>query len=706
MPGTMKSSSTSPTYCDWSRVDHDLAARGVLSGIVPWAVGGAVDKSMSSEGVFTHGRSNLDHIEMAYARQVYVYNEDVVANSIRPSLVDLFLDVARKLDDKVMIDLWEMMRCMTDIPLTSGRGSLPGAVRRSKETQRLLVTRAVQHLENNFCQYLKKIVCDNLEQSRLGGVPGTYSLVRSYLKLQLPAMAFVAEDCRLDGQPVWALVYFCLRCGDMKAAQEVISKVSHQLGDFPGYFQEYITNPQHRLSVANDTKIKLQYRRVVKNSQDPFKRAVYCIVGQCDPNEDHTDISDKIDDYLWLKLLQIEFEASDSGQEQFTLENLQKLLYEDYGENHFQAYQQPMLYTQVLVLTGQFEAAIEFLSRVEHLRHHAVHMALVLFESNLLFLPPSCQAPLLSQEQGDPPCLRRLNLARLIMMYTRKFEATDAREALQYFFFLRNLKTPSGDNLFMSCVSELVLETREFEMLLGRLEKDGKRLPGAIDKFCQDTDKIIELVARDTEAKGMFEEAVSLYDLAKNQDKAVSLLNKLLSKVVSLPNNPDGTRDRLKAQAVAMAERFRLVDRNMTAANSGTFYLLLDLMTFFDFCHTSSVDNALDVMKQLKLLPFTPEDVEHRVNSFRNYTDEVRRNLPDILLAVMNLFHSKYMSIRNTGPQSPVPGQGSFKDGGKDMYLNYLRSQAKTLIMFAGMLPYRLPGDVNARLVQIEVLMN
>ena len=39
-------------------------------------------------------------------------------------------------------------------------------------------------------------------------------------------------------------------------------------------------------------------------------------------------------------------------------------------------------------------------------------------------------------------------------------------------------------------------------------------------------------------------------------------------------------------------------------------------------------------------------------------------------------------------------------------FMNYLRSQAKALIMFAGMLPYRLPGDVNARLVQIEVLMN
>ena len=34
--------------------------------------------------------------------QVYVYNEDVVTNSIRPSLVDLFVEVARKIDDKVI----------------------------------------------------------------------------------------------------------------------------------------------------------------------------------------------------------------------------------------------------------------------------------------------------------------------------------------------------------------------------------------------------------------------------------------------------------------------------------------------------------------------------------------------------------------------------------------------------------------------------
>lgn len=54
------------------------------------------------------------------------------------------------------------------------------------------------------------------------------------------------------------------------------------------------------------------------------------------------------------------------------------------GESHFSASQQPFLYYQVLFLTAQFEAALAFLFRVERLRSHAVHMALVLYELRLL----------------------------------------------------------------------------------------------------------------------------------------------------------------------------------------------------------------------------------------------------------------------------------------------------------------------------------
>ena len=64
------------------------------------------------------------------------------------------------------------------------------------------------------------------------------------------------------------------------------------------------------------------------------------------------------------------------------------------GEGHFNGYQQPFLYFQVLILTAQFEAAIEFMSRIEKLRCHAVHVALVLYKLKLLLSPQSVQSQL------------------------------------------------------------------------------------------------------------------------------------------------------------------------------------------------------------------------------------------------------------------------------------------------------------------------
>lgn len=658
-------------------------------------------ESFLLDPVSMQGRSALDNVEMAYSRQVFAFNDQIIQGSIQPNLVDMFIEVSKTLDNKNVKDLWEMIHFMTNIPPATGQ-----SVRLSKNTQKAFVRNACSYLEQSYKKFIRNQISGNLQQAQLGGSLGTYHLVRSYLNIHKSTLPRGLEDGDVDGHPTWAMVYYCLRCGDLKAAQDVVRKAAPQLGDFPQFLQEYASNSDHRLSPGSETKIHLQYRRVVKQCPDPYKRAVYCIVGQCDHQEDHTDVADKIDDYLWIKLSQIKPQADDDD-DRFTLQKLQSLLYEDFGESHFSGYQQPFLYFQVLVLTAQFEAAIEFMSRIEKLRCHAVHVALVLYQLKLLLTSSTTQAQLLSKDSTLPSPLRSLNFARLITMYTRKFEETDPREALQYFYFLRNLKTSQNDNLFMVCVSELVRETKEYEMLLGRLLADGTRKPGAIDKFQVETQTIIEKVARDTESKGAFEDAVRLYDLASKHDKVLELLNKLLSQIVSQTSGNQASRDRLKSLALGVAERYRRTGvAESSRANTSSFYLILDLLTFFDLYHQGLTEEALEIIKQLQLLPMTTDAVEHKVNTFRNYTEEVRRCLPDVLLATMNVLHSQYKKSRSSAPQSPLLSRGRAMEGGKETYLNYLRSQAKALIMFAGMLPYRLPGDTYARLVQIEVLMN
>ena len=355
------------------------------------------------------------------------------------------------------------------------------------------------------------------------------------------------------------------------------------------------------------------------------------------------------------------------------------------GESHFSASSQPVLYFQVLFLTGQFAAAIDFLFRSgENLSSHATHIALVLFEAGLLSQPSNIQAALLSKEPGDRGCGRRLNIARLLMLYVKHFESTDPKEALQYFYFLREMKGGQGDNLFMSCVGELVLESREFDLLLGTLMADGSRAPGLVDKFggLVDTTDIIDMVARDSEERGLLEDAVKLYDLASKHAKVVALLNTLLAQVIALPATPESRRDRIQRHAVTIAKRYKVSGVVAAREATSTLFLLLDLATFFDLYHGGKLAECLDTLARVKLVPVAGGQVDMAVTTFRQLSDEVRRNIPDILLAAMTALHTQHWA----GPA--------------------IREKARSLITYAGMIPYRLPGDTNARLVQMEVQMN
>ncbi|KAF5919685.1 hypothetical protein HPG69_000286 [Diceros bicornis minor] len=674
------------------------------------------------------GRSSLDSIEMAYARQIYIYNEKIVNGHLQPNLVDLCASAA-ELDDKNISDMWTMVKQMTDVLLAPAADALKSRSR--VEVRMEFVRQALGYLEQSYKNYTLVTVFGNLHQAQLGGVPGTYQLVRSFLNIKLPAPLPGLQDGEVEGHPVWALIYYCMRCGDLLAASQVVNRAQHQLGEFKTWFQEYMNSKDRRLSPATENKLRLHYRRALRNNTDPYKRAVYCIIGRCDVTDNQSE----------LNQVCFDDDGTSSPQDRLTLSQFQKQLLEDYGESHFTVNQQPFLYFQVLFLTAQFEAAIAFLFRMERLRCHAVHVALVLFELKLLLKSSGQSAQLLSHEPGDPPCMRRLNFVRLLMLYTRKFESTDPREALQYFYFLRDEKDSQGENMFLRCVSELVIESREFDMILGKLENDGSRKPGVIDKFTTDTKPIINKVASVAENKGLFEEAAKLYDLAKNADKVLELMNKLLSPVVPQISAPQSNKERLKNMALAIAERYRAQGISANKFVDSTFYLLLDLITFFDEYHSGHIDRAFDVsfrstnkfkspstvtiqtefsktspvsdtLGWFSCLPGVAPRPRHPHLSLAPGLDafsllhvflsvQIRHNLSEVLLATMNILFTQFKRLKGTSPSSASRPQRVIED--RD---SQLRSQARALITFAGMIPYRTSGDTNARLVQMEVLMN
>jgi len=342
---------------------------------------------------------------------------------------------------------------------------------------------------------------------------------------------------------------------------------------------------------------------------------------------------------LKLKVF-FEIISSNVPCESLTYIEFQNKLSIEFGEKYFVKNRSPFTYLQVLLLTAQFEMAIEFLLKFDSMIVHGIHMAIALFERGLLNL--SNHQLFACGEPNEPKCLRRINFACLIKMYTRKFEVTDPREALQYYYFLRNLSnsvqltTQSGRqtkvvSYFSQYVCELALETREFELFFGRLEKNAIRRPGVIDKFIgeKEAQAIIGLVAEEIEHKGLVEESIKLYDLCKEHQRVLELCNEQISHVVTDVNAPNSARDRLKQMVFSIAMRYKTEVHTslkpVKKSTISTFYLLTDLMTFFDLYHSENWELAFDTLNKLSVLPRTSINVDSTVKEFNSYSEEVKR---------------------------------------------------------------------------------
>lgn len=674
------------------------------------------------------GRTVMTDIEMEFSKEIYLYNQNLIAKD-QSDLLTNFLALVQKLNDKNIEELWNMFYFMCEMP----KSLVAGESREQTKVQVHFVNQAVNYLEHCFKELLQSTVNSNLKQAKIGGAPGTLALVTGYLRLNQSEKYYQNyEETFDDNQPLWPTIYLCLRCGDLEAARAIALKTKKD--DLVGYFEELLRHSteqdgmRRHLSASNETKLKLEYKSRIKRSNDLYKRAVYSYLCRLGEDEFINQILDNVDDFLWFKLNSVVFDNAAGGakdSENLLFTSFQSKLSIDYGEKYFVKNRNPFTYLQVLLLTAQFELAIEFLLKYDTLVVHGVHMAIALYERKLLNLNKVANAQLISMgEANEPKCMRRINIASLIKMYTRKFECTDPREALQYYYILRDLQLPKSGpgslpnrskrtiSYFVQYVTELALETREFELLFGRLEKNAVRRPGIVDKFIEEheTQGIISLVAEDIENKGLVEEAIKLYDLCKEHQRVLELCNKLISQIVTEINTPNSNRDRLKSMVFSIAMRYKTEASTGTKAiqpsTMSTFYLLTDLMTFFDLYHSESWDVAYETLNKLGVLPRTSMNVETSVREFTSYSEEIKRNFPDLILVAMTIISTLFASISKTAVSNHYQNIESPLYNEKTQFLNQLKEQAKALIKFVGCIPYRLSGDINARLLQLEVMMN
>ena len=568
------------------------------------------DKTFIDKTVIT----SMNASELAFAKEVVKYVDQVVNTSLKSDMTKSFNTMARNIiGETSIIDLWNMVSTIISSEIPQITENDPLIRRNNYQLNNYFLSKSCQYLELKFVQSMQGIVNVPIGQPINGDT--IYSLVKDYLNIKTPYYSNMStlhttqtheygEDGLVDGVPVWCFIFYCLRSGSIDAAINVTQKMNNNnslKNELVNILKEYRLSNDGYLSRRREEQLKLYYQRTVRLSSDVYKKSVYSIFARCASDEFYSDIFDKVDDFLWIKLKKVTLaEGGDDSSllfnpnlpDQFNLAKLKKVVIDDLGEQYFDAQDQPFLYFRALFLTLQWEAAIEFLFRFEPYRCYALHVALAVHEHNLIIPSQHDKLAILSKDNAQ---IQRLNLAKLISIYTKKFEMTNTVDVIYYYYFLHDLRSPSGEPLFNSYVSQLVRQTKQYETLLGYVNSDGVRVPGAIDKFSYDADLIITQVAIDLENDGLFEDSVQLYDLAGNHTKVLSLLNKMLCPLISQQKGVDTKREKIETLTIQIAERY--FNQKCTAPREikSTFYLLIDLMTFFDHYHIQHYNEALDV---------------------------------------------------------------------------------------------------------------
>lgn len=634
--------------------------------------------------------ARLDQTELTYAKHLCEYNRHVEDHGIQADALRSFASAAETAahDDRVN-EMWKIVGRMTGDIVPEHGG--PNRSRSSATNQRSMIASARSYLEQRYTVFMHTYVKSHLSEARLGGVPGTYPLVRSFVGVYVNQ--YNNRD-RLfhDGLPFWPLLYYLIRCGDLESVVRVLEK----------------NNPDPELlNVFNGVKNDRNYvnlgdqgfaSSVAWDSDDPFKKVIYSLVAAINVTNKHSDVIKTADDYLWLKLCQVR-----NDPDKLTYPVLQSMIYDEYKDQFSEV--QPMSYFQLLFLTGQFESAIQFIFQHPKLRSHAVHVAIALNEMGLLYLPNNFDEPILSKDDSQTA---RLNLARIMKIYCAKFENQDIKMAINYYYCLRHLES-DGTTLFVSYVAGLVIETEEYDKVFGFLKPDGKKQNGILDLFMvSDTVKmdIIRTAAVLAENKCDLEVSAKLYELVGQYDKVLELANIMLSRVIqpdtfSLLDKTPNMKNKVFDYADVLSQRLAGVEINASEDTILTFNMLKSVFVFFEHYNNHKYTLAIDVLQTIGLIPLAVNQVEERLSAFKKYDELVLCIIPGVMTATMKMLYSQYCDIK----KEEETNKNARDQNQRQAQLEYIRERARAITSFTGRVPFQINSEIINNLVQTEILL-
>ncbi|KAL8994163.1 MAG: hypothetical protein Q9169_005794 [Polycauliona sp. 2 TL-2023] len=451
----------------------------------------------------------------------------------------------------------------TDVPkqrqfLNDYLDETPNSAKQTEIRKRIL-DGSRRSLEQQFFEGVESLINRNAREANLGGVPTATNKIRAYIRVRDVRKDLKPDELELqkvdDIEPLWAVVYFLLRCGLVQDAATYVKEHAAPFRaierNFMTYMMSYAKDKDRRLPRDLQDRINTEYqqkaRMAPENSLDPYKMACYKIIGRCELTKRTIEgINQSSNDWLWLQfcLAREVNRVEEVAGDVFGLEEIRESVSE-IGQRHYQKGQDGLggygTYFYLLVLAGMFEQAISFLYPYTYVA--AVHFAIALDYYGLLRVSdqPGAETDLLTYNTKDLP---QISFGRMLGYYTRSFRTSNLDAAVDYIVLIclnSDLPGAAGKaqaSLCHEALRELVLESREFAQLLGDIHKDGTRLKGTIEQRLSliglaDQEMFLKTVtvqaASVADDNGRTTDAVLLYHLAEDYDNVIAIVNRTLS---------------------------------------------------------------------------------------------------------------------------------------------------------------------------------
>jgi nuclear pore complex protein Nup93 len=442
---------------------------------------------------------------------------------------------------------------------------------RSMDMRNKILSGSLHFLELQFMREVESLIAKHPHEAKLGGLPDIRSKIKAYIRLRAARKDLAPEGAQIaevSGEYAWAMVFYLLRSGHVEEAARYVNDYSTTFKTldraFPTYMNNYASTEDRRIQSRKllDRCTSEYVGRVGDSSVDPYRQACYKIIGRADLSNRSLDgLNTDINDWIWLQFnLAREGDKSvEMAGESYGLAELQASIRE-IGAKHFP--KTPTedsngsfgMFFYLQVLAGLFEDAIAYLYPFSYV--DAVHFAVALEYYGLL------RAGDALAESNDlrtysTKNLPQISFGRMLGYYTRDFRAADVVSAVDYLALICLNKDLGGEAgrrhsaLCHEALRELVLETREFSVLIGDIRPDGRRIKGIIEERgplmdLGTEDNFVNTVtmqaASFAEENGRTTDSVLLYHLAGEYDMVISIVSRALSEAIALDIGEDPIR--------------------------------------------------------------------------------------------------------------------------------------------------------------------